>query len=68
MSRFQLLVPAIALAGGLASRAMVLAPEVPISTAVFAGMWLVPGWLFRKAAQGVAVPTYRCRANGDRAG
>lgn len=46
----QLLVPAIALFGGLAPRAMVLAPEVPIATAVFAGMWLVAGWLFRKAA------------------
>jgi hypothetical protein len=46
----QLLVPLIALAGGLAPRAMVLAPEVPASTAVFMGLWLVAGWLFRKAA------------------
>lgn len=33
----QLAVPVIALAGGLAPRSTVLAPEVPISTAVFAG-------------------------------
>ena len=46
----QMAVPVIALAGGLAPRAMVLAPEVPLSTAVFAGMWLIAAWLFRKAA------------------
>lgn len=46
----QLAVPVIALAADLAPRAMVLAPEVPASTAVFAGLWLAAGWLFRKAA------------------
>jgi hypothetical protein len=48
----QLLVPVITLVGGLAPRAMVLAPEVPVSTAMFAGMWLLAAWLFRKAADG----------------
>jgi hypothetical protein len=45
----QLAVPVIALAADLAPRAMVLAPEVPASTVVFAGLWLVAAWLFRKA-------------------
>jgi hypothetical protein len=46
----QLLVPVIALGGGLALKAAIVAPEVPALSVVFAGMWLLAAWLFRRAA------------------
>jgi hypothetical protein len=46
----QLLVPVVASVFGLASMASLLAREVPILTGVFAAIWLLSAWLFRKAA------------------
>lgn len=46
-----LLVPPLALAGIADPDEPVLHPEVPVATAIFAGMWLVSAWLFRRAAR-----------------
>jgi hypothetical protein len=45
------LVPVIAFAGVADPVSDVLAPEVFAATCVFAGMWIVSAWLFRKAAR-----------------
>ena len=45
------LVPVAAWALGWSSAASLLAPEVPISTAVFAAIWLAAAGLFRNAAR-----------------
>ena len=47
----QLLVPIVAGVMGWAARDALLRPEVPIATAVFAGIWLLAAALFRKSAQ-----------------
>jgi hypothetical protein len=47
----QALVPVIASTLGPDSKASVWSPEVPVLTGFFAALWLLSGWLFRKAAQ-----------------
>ena len=46
----QLLVPFAAWIAWPEARPMILSPEVPGSTVVFAGTWLLSAWLFRRAA------------------
>ena len=53
----QALVGAIAMAAGLASPGEAGVYEVVLSTAIFAPLWLLSAWLFRRAAKTQAAAT-----------
>jgi hypothetical protein len=46
----QVAVPVIAPISGAASTALAWSPEALVLTGLFAAMWLLSAWLFRKAA------------------